>query len=29
MCDALMMLADISEQTEGIRAKGTRGLDCN
>ena len=29
MCDALLMPADISEQTESIRAKGTTGLDCN
>ena len=29
MCDALLMPADISKQTESIRTKGTRGLNCN
>ena len=29
MCDALLTPADISEQTESIRAKCTRGLNCN
>ena len=28
MCDALLMPVDIGEQTESIRAKGTRGLNC-
>ena len=29
VCDALLTPADISEQTESIRAKGTLGLNCN
>ena len=29
MCHALLMPADICEQTESIRAKGTRGLNGN
>ena len=29
MCDALMTPADISDQTESIRIKGTRGLNYN
>ena len=29
VCDALPTPADICEQTERIRAKGTRGLNCN
>ena len=29
MCDALLMPANFTEQTESIRAKGTRGLNCN
>ena len=29
VCDALLMPADISEQTESIRANITLGLNCN